>query len=337
MTVGLSTATYATVLSTTAADLATVETAGPNDPIGGTSSTKIMYVAGTSASIGSAYSSTQYLPAFAVIDFSAAAYLSSFQSAVSNTNATIGYISSPTLTLYDRAATINTADGFSGSTAPGPINVYIASNTTASVATVYGSAPYSGAAVNFNAGVSPEGIVTNGQLGTLTSLGTFNYTPGTTDGQAVNYTLTPSTAGEMALLNAINNSTSGSLIRLVLTPGSTTTAAAFGGSGVAPYLPPPSFALSAAAPLLGDANLDGKVDLTDLNIVLNNLGTTTSLRSNGNFDGAATIDLTDLNDVLNNLGVSVTSGSAIVATPEPASLMLLCAAMPLLWKRRRIG
>ena len=41
----------------------------------------------------------------------------------------------------------------------------------------------------------------------------------------------------------------------------------------------------AAQGLLGDANLDGKVDLNDLNIVLNNLGTTTSLRSNGNFDG----------------------------------------------------
>ena len=62
------------------------------------------------------------------------------------------------------------------------------------------------------------------------------------------------------------------------------------------------YALTAQG-LLGDANLDGKVDLNDLNIVLNNLGTTTSLRSNGNFDGAATIDLNDLNDVLNNLWV----------------------------------
>jgi endonuclease/exonuclease/phosphatase family metal-dependent hydrolase len=86
--------------------------------------------------------------------------------------------------------------------------------------------------------------------------------------------------------------------------------------------------------LLGDANGDGKVDLTDLNIVLNNLGTTTSLRSNGNFDGAPTIDLTDLNDVLNNLGTSNT-GSAILATPEPASLTLLTLAVPLLLKRRK--
>ncbi len=81
--------------------------------------------------------------------------------------------------------------------------------------------------------------------------------------------------------------------------------------------------------LLGDANGDGKVDLSDLNIVLNNLGTTTSLRSNGNFDGAPTIDLTDLNDVLNNLGTSLPGSSAVIgataAVPEPASLGLLAA------------
>ncbi len=56
---------------------------------------------------------------------------------------------------------------------------------------------------------------------------------------------------------------------------------------------------------IGDANDSGNVDLTDLNIVLNNLGTTTTLWTMGNFDGSVTIDLTDLNDVLNNLGTSI--------------------------------
>jgi hypothetical protein len=92
--------------------------------------------------------------------------------------------------------------------------------------------------------------------------------------------------------------------------------------------------VGASAPLLGDANGDGKVDVTDLNIVLANLGTITSLRSNGNFDGAATIDLTDLNDVLNNLTTTPTSG-AVVATPEPASLSLLATGTLLLARRRR--
>ncbi len=86
---------------------------------------------------------------------------------------------------------------------------------------------------------------------------------------------------------------------------------------------------------LGDANEDGKVDLSDLNIVLNNLGSTTSLWTMGNFDKAATIDLTDLNDVLNNLGVSTVSGSSIAAAPEPTSLSLLGLAGLLLTRRRR--
>ena len=82
-------------------------------------------------------------------------------------------------------------------------------------------------------------------------------------------------------------------------------------------------------PLPGDANSDGAIDLSDLSIVLNKFGTTTSLWSDGNFDGASTIDLTDLSDVLNNFGQTnpnastantVTSASP---APEPSSLLLL--------------
>ncbi len=86
--------------------------------------------------------------------------------------------------------------------------------------------------------------------------------------------------------------------------------------------------------LLGDANDDNKVDLSDLNIVLNNLGTTTSNWSAGNFDGAPTIDLTDLNDVLNNLGTSLPSAASVVATPEPAGLALLAVGALLLKTRK---
>ncbi len=94
---------------------------------------------------------------------------------------------------------------------------------------------------------------------------------------------------------------------------------------------------------IGDANDDGKVDLNDLNIVLNNLGTTTSSWSNGNFDGALTIDLNDLNDVLNNLGTTIPAGvnvvafaeSMVSATPEPASLGLLTLGAVALVTRRR--
>ena len=96
---------------------------------------------------------------------------------------------------------------------------------------------------------------------------------------------------------------------------------------------------------IGDATDDGHVDLNDLNTVLNNLGTTTSLWTNGNFDGAATIDLNDLNDVLNNLGTGVPINATVLAAealvaggtpaPEPASLALMSVASVLLIRRKR--
>ena len=98
--------------------------------------------------------------------------------------------------------------------------------------------------------------------------------------------------------------------------------------------------------LLGDVNADGHVDLNDLNTVLNNLGTTASAWTSGNFDGAATIDFNDLNDVLNNLGVTSTIGANTAAllpdfvfaadtpAPEPASLSILAAAAAIAIGRR---
>ena len=91
---------------------------------------------------------------------------------------------------------------------------------------------------------------------------------------------------------------------------------------------------------LGDANLDGRVDLTDLSVVLNNFGATTNAWDLGNFDGAATVDLTDLSDVLNNFGAitgsSSPSAAAAIGTPEPASVGLLgLGVVGYLMRRRR--
>jgi fibronectin-binding autotransporter adhesin len=89
---------------------------------------------------------------------------------------------------------------------------------------------------------------------------------------------------------------------------------------------------------IGDTDDSGTVDVNDLNIVLANLGTTTSSWSQGNFDGAATVDLTDLNDVLNNIGTSIASSSTVVgvtSTPEPASLGILALGAAALIARRR--
>ena len=90
--------------------------------------------------------------------------------------------------------------------------------------------------------------------------------------------------------------------------------------------------------LLGDANIDGHIDLTDLSTILNNFGVATSAWTSGNFDGAATIDLTDLSYVLNNFGLTNPNAKIaqpLLAVPEPTSLASLAVGFATLAARRR--
>jgi hypothetical protein len=92
--------------------------------------------------------------------------------------------------------------------------------------------------------------------------------------------------------------------------------------------------IPAAAPVHnpGDTNNDGVVDLTDLNNVLNNFGSTGA--NPGDDTGDGVVDLTDLNNVLNNFGTTY-AASALNVVPEPASLSLLGLGAAAFLTRRR--
>ena len=110
---------------------------------------------------------------------------------------------------------------------------------------------------------------------------------------------------------------------------------------------PPRRALSHAfallrsdAPLAGDANLDGKVDINDLTKVLTNYNQTSMTWGNGDFNGDGKVDINDLTIVLAHYNQSLGSSAlGISAVPEPGAIVLLAAGLAGLlayaWRRRR--
>ena len=86
-----------------------------------------------------------------------------------------------------------------------------------------------------------------------------------------------------------------------------------------------AFALIATLP--GDANLDGRVDVNDLTIVLSHFGQTGAAWAQGEFTGDGKVDVNDLTIVLANFGQSGGSSAGMAAVPEPASMAMLAALL----------
>ena len=82
-----------------------------------------------------------------------------------------------------------------------------------------------------------------------------------------------------------------------------------------------AFVLSLPQALPGDANLDSKVDINDLTIVLSHFGQTTGMNwGTGDFNGDGKVDINDLTMVLSHFGqtVGTSVGGSLSAVPEPS-------------------
>ena len=73
----------------------------------------------------------------------------------------------------------------------------------------------------------------------------------------------------------------------------------------------------------GDANIDGRVDVNDLTIVLSHFGQTGTAWSQGEFTGSGTVDVNDLTIVLSSFGTTYEASSNSGAVPEPSFIVLL--------------
>jgi hypothetical protein len=104
--------------------------------------------------------------------------------------------------------------------------------------------------------------------------------------------------------------------------------------------------------LLGDTNLDGKVDVTDLGNLASNYGAASgAFWQQGDFDYNGAVDVTDLGDLASNYGATLAAGSAFAgdmlarptdiasvdSVPEAASALAAFTAIGLWAARGRLN
>jgi beta-glucanase (GH16 family) len=92
----------------------------------------------------------------------------------------------------------------------------------------------------------------------------------------------------------------------------------------------PSSSSSPPPQLLGDTNLDGKVDIADLGNLAGNFGKASGATwAQGDFNGDGKVDIVDLSDLSGNFGkTSTSSGAIFVTAPTAAAPAAVPASTP---------
>ena len=217
------------------------------------------------------------------------------------------------------AGTLQLGDGTNNGSVAGDIvnNATLAFNVAASTSPTYGGA------------ISGSGALTKTGAGTLTLSGANSYHGETTVGvgtlslaQACLYDTSNVRIESSAVLN-LNYTGGTDTIGALFLGGVQQFAGLYDSSNSGGYITNgASSALNVTVTVTpGDANRDGSVDGSDLNIVLSNYGTTSvATWGMGDFNNDHHVDGSDLNIVLSNYGSVIHSTAAV---PEPAALGLL--------------
>jgi len=90
--------------------------------------------------------------------------------------------------------------------------------------------------------------------------------------------------------------------------------------------------------LYGDANLDGKVDTIDFNLLAANFGQSGKSWFNGDFDYSGTVNTIDFNLLASNFSLTLagkTAGPQRVLVPEPAVWAIFAVASFAAARRKR--